>query len=415
MKKKMILLFLLCALITGMNIGLAHGADYGMAIVDGQSSDKVHLRERPSVESKSLGLFFTGTEVLCQSSSNQEWVMVTIGSQSGYMKTEFLFTGTGPNSVISRQPTGIVNNRKGSTWVNLRSDPSLDAQVASTLNNGTVLTILGETDTHWYYVNVGNQYGYMKSDYVELTGSVSSGYPIGRSAAPSIVNAKISVDYYPVNRKYSTKAGNYLELDLMLPKLSGSYGGIPAINDFFAGKEQVFYGDLSFETLEQAETNGQSIRGKESGYFRSAYYTLTATLGDIVSFSAELNGGAGGVDWAGIEGNTFDLNTGKRLTLSDIFNTSYENYMGVILDIVSRKIAGEISAAKKNGYGSPYNFDDAYSGQGYESIRTLGAEDFYLTPNTLVVYYPKYTLSVGAAGPQVFEIPFASIQDILGI
>lgn len=396
-----------------MNCGLALGADYGTAIVDGRNADRVHLRERPSTTSKSLGLYFTGTEVLCQSALSEEWVMITVGSQSGYMKAEFLVSEIGQSTVIPKQPTGFIHNPVDNEWVELRGAPAFDAQAIGAFNHGTVVTILGETDTHWYYVRVGGFSGYMTSDRILMSDSISPYNPVKPMPWTGPINANVGIDYYPIHSKHYTKAGNYLELDLLLPRLAGNYAGILAINDFFAEKEQFFYNELPFDTAAEAEANGQSIMGAKSGYYRSASYTLTAVLGDIVSFSAELDGGAGGVGWAGIEGNTFDLKTGKRLALSDIFITNQENYMDVIFDLVSKRITDEISTAFRTGYESPYFFENAYSGQGYESIRTFNPEDFYLTNDALVVFYPKYALAMGAAGALMFEIPYDSIQGIL--
>ena len=64
-----------------------------------------------------------------------------------------------------------------------------------------------------------------------------------------------------------------------------------------------------------------------------------------------------------------------------------------------------------------YWFDDVYSGIGYETIRQFNPEDFYLSEKSLVVFYPKYTFSAGAAGLSlnIFEIPYDHINDILVI
>jgi hypothetical protein len=60
-------------------------------------------------------------------------------------------------------------------------------------------------------------------------------------------------------------------------------------------------------------------------------------------------------------------------------------------------------------------FDDAYFGDGYKSIRNFDPNDFYLSQNALVVFYQKYVLADGAAGPLIFEIPYESISNILAI
>lgn len=173
MKKKMISLILLSLWMACLSIGVAHGAGYGTAIVDGRDADRVHLRERPSAQAKSLGLYFTGTQALCESDPGEEWVNVTVGSQSGYMKSEFLYRGTDPGSVRSQQPEAAVENKKAGGWVNLRSEPSLGAAVAGKLYHGDAVTLLGETVDHWCYVKAGGVYGYVMADYLAIGGSVS--------------------------------------------------------------------------------------------------------------------------------------------------------------------------------------------------------------------------------------------------
>jgi hypothetical protein len=154
----------------------AHAAYYGTAVIDGRSAGKVHLRESPSASSNSRGLYFSGTNVICDSDPSAEWTMVTIGSESGWMKSEFLYHGTNPNSIASRQPTAIVNNRnwreqtdgQSSGWLPLFQDRSGRFVAAERIPGGAAVTILGETREHWYYIKVGDQhgdlYGYMPAE-----------------------------------------------------------------------------------------------------------------------------------------------------------------------------------------------------------------------------------------------------------
>lgn len=219
---------------------------------------------------------------------------------------------------------------------------------------------------------------------------------------------------FDVNEKYYNDLGDFVELDLKLPILTGTYEGIPVINEFFADKEMFFYDELPIDLLQGLEAaSEQRIEGKSDNFYRQAYYRLEAQLGNLFSVSAALDGGAGGVSWGGIEGDTFDLNTGEKLSLSDIFEVGEDGYMNYIYDFVSEKISDEIHRNQQNGHGSPYSFDDAYSGNGYESIRNFDPHDFYLTEASLVIFYQKYALTVGAAGPQAFEIPYKSISDML--
>lgn len=230
-----------------------------------------------------------------------------------------------------------------------------------------------------------------------------------------------------VEKKFYNESGDYMELLLQLPKLTGNYAGISKINNFFIGKEEYFYDDIDIDGnlkgLEEhrkeypPEDDSERIKGASSGWYRSADYRFEAVIDNVISMSAWLNGGLGGVNWLGMEGNTFNLNTGKRLGLSDIFKVSEDKYMNIIYDFVSQKIAANISEALKMGNESMYWFDDAYSGEGYETIRQFNSDDFYLNEKALVVFYSKYTFSAGAAGLSlnIFEIPYDLIKDTLAI
>ncbi len=175
MKKKMMAVALLVGLLAFAHLDAAGAADFGMAVVDGKTSDRVHLRDRASTEGKSLGLFFTGTEVQCASDPNNAWVRVTIGKQSGYMKSDFLYWGNDQSAVLSKQPSATVVNPGGGGWVNLRGGPSLGAAAIGKLQGGDTVTVLGETFDHWYYVRAGSQNGYVVSDYLALSGSGADG------------------------------------------------------------------------------------------------------------------------------------------------------------------------------------------------------------------------------------------------
>lgn len=232
----------------------------------------------------------------------------------------------------------------------------------------------------------------------------------GKLEGYEFVKKTVSFSTFDIDKKYFNDAKGFVELKLKLPRLDGNYDGIPEINKYFVDKEAFFYNELPLDILKE---NNVKVEGEKDNWYRSAYYKLESILGDIISISAYLNGGAGGVGWAGIEGDTFNLNTGKKLGFSDIFKASKDQYMNYIYDFVSKKIMDEINNDKETRNG--YMFDDAYSGDGYKSIRNFDLNNFYLTKNALVIFYPKYALADGAAGSQVFEIPFESISNMLAL
>lgn len=133
-------------------------AEINLYYVDGGDADRVHLRREPSTQAESLGLYFTGTNVTVVDWYG-EWAHVVIGDVSGYMMSEFL-TETKQNRVC---PWQMVHN-PSSTWVNLRTSPSMNASIELCPDNGTSVRVLGETADGWSYVECRGITGYMRTE-----------------------------------------------------------------------------------------------------------------------------------------------------------------------------------------------------------------------------------------------------------
>ncbi|GAB6109438.1 RsiV family protein [Fusibacter bizertensis] len=215
-----------------------------------------------------------------------------------------------------------------------------------------------------------------------------------------------------INKQYANASGSYVDLILKLPQIEGDYKGIPAINEYFKGLEDFYYNELP----ELPEDITNKLSGIDSGYYRSAEYQMELQNENIFSVSAKLDGGAGGVSWAGMAGATFNLDTGKQLLLDDIFNVDEDVYMSKIYDLVSLEIEKSIKESNESGNGNLYFFDDPYSGEGYKAIReAFISTHFYLTQDALVVFYDKYVLAAGAAGPLSYSIPYNELTGILDL
>lgn len=149
------------------------------ATIDAGNSDRVHLRASPDVQANSKGLYFTGTQVNCPWGITEGWTYVCIGAEEGYIMTQYLRTGDMALSVQPEQPYGTVHT---TSWVNLRSAASTDAQIIGKLYNGDQMTVWGETASHWYYGVVNGGTGYVSSAYVDLqsgNGSTDEGQGVG--------------------------------------------------------------------------------------------------------------------------------------------------------------------------------------------------------------------------------------------
>lgn len=138
---------------------------YGTAVIDNKKATKVHLRSFPSMDSESLGLYFTGTQVLCESDPSEEWTLVRIGSHLGYIKSEFLSMNI--PEVQSKQPVAYLKGRPGKV-INIYAAPSTQASISATAKSGDTLIVQGETKSHWYYVQVNEVFGYIEVSAVSL-------------------------------------------------------------------------------------------------------------------------------------------------------------------------------------------------------------------------------------------------------
>ena len=143
--------------------------DYGEAVVDAPSG-KLHLREEPTSDSDSMGLYFTGTQVTCKSDPDGDWVEVKIGRERGYMKGKYLKTGSRADKVSPRFQQGRID---ATNYARLRKGPSTEYQFICKMNDGDQVTVMGETDEHWYYVKYGREMGFVSSGLVRLGGSSS--------------------------------------------------------------------------------------------------------------------------------------------------------------------------------------------------------------------------------------------------
>ncbi len=165
MKRMVFLIFgVICALLCGAN-GVAEQALGFTAVIDGRTANRVHLRTEPSTKAASMGLYFSGTAVYCETVPAPDWTKVVIGAQTGYMKSEYLCWGEGAGCVDAAQTFGAV---QGEGWVNLRDVPAREGQILKKLYPGDTLRILGETASHWYYVTASGASGYVDAAYVQL-------------------------------------------------------------------------------------------------------------------------------------------------------------------------------------------------------------------------------------------------------
>lgn len=159
----------LCAILLVLMLCVpAAMAESSVYFIDGGNADRVHLRVDPSVQAESLGLYFTGTDMVVIERYD-DWAWVMVGDVTGYMMSDFL-TRSQP---VQLGPWYIVDNPT-STWANLRISPSTEGMIAMCPDNGTAVRVLGETADGWSYVDCEGVKGYIMTGLLSPLGEAES-------------------------------------------------------------------------------------------------------------------------------------------------------------------------------------------------------------------------------------------------
>lgn len=135
-----------------------------VAYIDGRDADRVHLRASASQTAASMGLYFTGTQVICLSTLKDAWVKVQIGAETGYIMAEYLSMET----VVPKHGTATVTGMEQDDLLSLYAVPQARAELAGTAGYDETLVVLGETREGWYYVRHGNESGYVASEFLSI-------------------------------------------------------------------------------------------------------------------------------------------------------------------------------------------------------------------------------------------------------
>ena len=177
------------------------------------SGTGLNLRENPSKNSTILGLYSNGTSVQVLGLS-ENWYHVQVDGKTGFMissgfsdRLSYSSSNTGNSSnntgnsskenTVWNGPSGthktaewpliiddylaVVNNPKSTDRLHLRSSASEKATSLGKYYNGVRVIVDGPVDGEWTKVIVGNLNGYMKTEYLVISGE---GKPYPASAMP---------------------------------------------------------------------------------------------------------------------------------------------------------------------------------------------------------------------------------------
>ena len=161
-------IFLFIGIFTPMAKAAGGSLKTGIAFV---TATNLRLRSGPGKSYSTLAYASNG-EVVVLLGRSGDWYQVNYNLQTGYMHKDYLNVTTRENAELGY---GTVNGSR----VNIRSGPSTGYSAIAKANTGDRAYIIG-INNQWFKVIYGEQIGYIRSDYLDLTE-----YPYENAASPN--------------------------------------------------------------------------------------------------------------------------------------------------------------------------------------------------------------------------------------
>lgn len=201
-------------------------------------------------------------------------------------------------------------------------------------------------------------------------------------------------DNVVVMPKKFNKSNELVIVDLTIPQISGMGNKEKErlINQNFEKEANDSYETVekqAKEDYEQSKKYNIPFTNYEANYSYLISYNKNGVLSIPVDISS-YTGGAHGMTVR--KSNNFDIHTGQKLLLKDLFNERY-NYKVIFDDIIN----AEINKNKDN------YFEGSFKGIKEDS-------DYFLNNKGIVVYFQLYEIAPYAAGMPEFLIPYSKIN-----
>jgi hypothetical protein len=180
--------------------------------------------------------------------------------------------------------------------------------------------------------------------------------------------------------------------------------GITSINEYYKTQLDYFVTTVvsdgkkyALEAKKAAEEAGFDFFALAFEREPSIYYNDNNML-SVLNMDYENTGGAHPNSYWSSE--TFDVKTGRMVTLSDIFGLSKEKTLEKVYEIVINQI--EETKGENSCYFENYE----------ENVKNYYSEnDFVLGPEDIILYYQHYAIAPYAAGIPTFEFPYDNAGD----
>jgi cell wall-associated NlpC family hydrolase len=157
----------------------AAGLAYGAATV---SATKLNIRTGPSTSHSVVSTINNSDIVVLLEKVDSEWFRVNLNGVEGYAKAEYF------RDILTAENFNATGKLTGDS-VFIRKGPSTEHEVLASHNAGTLMTVIG-INNGWYKVRHDGVTGYIRSDYINIVSSYTSGSSTKRATSPAPAHSK---------------------------------------------------------------------------------------------------------------------------------------------------------------------------------------------------------------------------------
>lgn len=201
-------------------------------------------------------------------------------------------------------------------------------------------------------------------------------------------------DNVVVTPKKFNKSNELVTIDLTIPQISGMGNKEKemVINQNFEKEANDAYEAVEKQAKEDYEQS-KKYNIPFTNYEVNYSYLISYNKNGILSIPVDISTYTGGAHGMTVrKSNNFDIHTGQKLLLKDLFAEGY-NYKAIVDDIINTEIS-----KNKDNY-----FEGSFKGIKDDS-------DYFLNNKGIVIYFQLYEIAPYAAGMPEFLIPYSKIN-----
>ena len=206
---------------------------------------------------------------------------------------------------------------------------------------------------------------------------------------------KASFAYQTIENSLQLPQGRF-DNHFKYPKLKGSSNAIKKINTQLEkeGEKHISTGGYTIDEIKEFIIRDNSGYNTFCKYFNTADGKVSYNKNGIFSIQYNTAWFVGGVSNYDTFGDTFDLETGKKLNLFSVVSDEYSDYSSLKEEIHSRLLKKYDSEIAGTFY------------ENYNSKKKLSNADYYITKaGKVMVCFRTYDISYGASGCLTVSLP----------